>query len=433
MAVGPSVAGDDSTLNYSKHINYWRRCAKTYLPTQYTGNDCNRMMLAFFVLSALDLLGDLPTALSAEERQGFVEWVYRCQLPEGCFRPAPATNLGSQGNEENRIWDPVHLPGTFFALQILILLGDDLSRVKRREILQSLLKLQRPDGGFGQSVGEKDRVEGGNDTRFGYMGAAVRWILRGTVEGPVDGVPDIDVDKFVKCVQISETYDGGISEEPFHEAHAGFTCCAIGALYFVDRLPLKASQPPDDRIRGLTNLPMTLHWLVSRLTLTLDEEDAVDTLGDETDSAATCHDSHSFVKLGSYPSEGGKLSFLEQPTSHFELDWVGVNGRCNKIADTCYAFWGCAPLKMLDHLELIDTRPIRRWLLDKTQHVVGGFSKLPGDPPDIYHSYLGLAILSIFGEPGLKDVDAALCMSNRAKEHLESLPWRQAIVGEKGS
>ncbi|KAJ8611592.1 hypothetical protein MRB53_037895 [Persea americana] len=42
---------------------------------------------------------------------------------------------------------------------------------------------------------------------------------------------------------------------------------------------------------------------------------------------------------------------------------------------------------------------IRRYLLLKVQHLVaGGFSKYPDDPPDIYHSYLGLAALALLDE-----------------------------------
>ncbi|KAK3197366.1 hypothetical protein GRF29_1536g1524455 [Pseudopithomyces chartarum] len=324
----------ESRLNYAAHIRYWRRNLKTFLPHQYTGNDCNRMTLAAFILSALDILGDLPAALSQEERDGYVDWVYRCQLPGGGFRPAPATDLGTARSEGNQTWDPVHMAGTFFALLILVNLGDDLERVKRREILQWLPKLQRPDGGFGETLGEDDRVEGGNDSRFGFMAMGIRWMLRGNLQGSVEGVPDIDVDAFVECVQVAETYDGGLSEAPYHEAHAGFTSCAISALHLVDRLPTKE---PDGRIRGLRNLPKTLHWLAARQTLTLDEEDAADTYKDETDSSVTCHDAHSFMKLRDYPSTGGKLSFMTQPPVHAELKWVGMNGRENKIGDTCYA------------------------------------------------------------------------------------------------
>ncbi|KAF2645451.1 putative geranylgeranyl transferase beta subunit [Massarina eburnea CBS 473.64] len=427
MAPDVSVAGDDVKVNYAAHIRFWRRNLKTFLPRHYTGNDANRMLLGFFILSSLDILGDLPSALSPEERQGYIDWVYHCQLPEGGFRPAPVTNFGAARNDDNKIWDPAHLPGAFFALLNLVVLGDDLTRVKRRELLLWLTKIQRPDGSFGETLGENGQVEGGNDSRFGYMATAIRWILRGNLEGTVDGIPDIDVNQLVKCIRSAETYDGALSEAPLHEGHAGFTCTAIYALSLMDRLPVSK---PDGRVRGLTNLPMTLSWLVSRQTLTIDEDDSMDTLGDETDSAATCHDAHSFVKLQEYPSLQGLNSFEGEPDSHAELQWVGVNGRLNKIGDTCYAYWVLAPLFILGHEQIIDKRPVRRWLLEKTQHMVGGFGKASGDHPDIYHSFLGLLVVTMFGEAGLQDVDVVLCITNKAKRHLESLPWRRKLLGQ---
>ncbi|OCL04977.1 geranylgeranyl transferas-like protein type i beta subunit [Glonium stellatum] len=433
------VAGDESTLNHARHVNYWRRCLKTYLPSAYTSNDSNRMTFGFFIISALDLLGDLQKATTADEREAYAQWIYHCQHPEGGFRAFPATDFGELRNEENKIWDPAHVPATFFALLTLLLLGDSLERVRKRGCLVWLTKMQRPDGSFGETLGENGRVEGGNDARFGYCGTGIRYILRGTVEGPVDGVPDINVDKLVNCIRMSETYDGGVSEARFHEAHAGFTYCAINALSFLERLPLGVASPPaaslrqDDRIRGLSNLNLTLHWLASRQTATLDDEDAFDTNEDETDSSTTCHDTHSFVKFSSFPSKAGEISYKGQPTSHFEIQWTGMNGRCNKIADTCYAFWVCGSLCTLNQLNIIDRIALRRYLLDKAQHLVGGFGKLPGDPPDLYHSYLGLATMAMLNEQGLKSFHAALCFSNEAAQHLETLDWRRKILGNRNA
>lgn len=419
----------ETQLNYARHIKYWRRNLKTLLPHFYTSNDANRMLLALFTVSALDILGDLDAALSDEERQGHIDWVYSCQLPEGGFRPWPGSNFGGLRNDENKRWDPAHIPGTFFALLTLVVLGDDLERVKRREILAWLVKMQRPEGSFGETLGEDGFVHGGNDSRFGFMAAAIRWTLRGHLEGPYDGIPDIDVDAFVGCVREAECYDGGISEAPYHEAHGGFTSCAIAALLFLDRLPLKPDQKPDGRLRGVSNISQTLHWLASRQTTTLDEDDGLDTYNDETDTSETCHDAHSFVKLGAHPSVQAVSNTKGRPHIHFELQWVGMNGRCNKVADTCYAYWTCTPLQILGHLDIINQAPIRKWLLDKTQHIVGGFGKVTGDPPDMYHSFLGLMVLAMFKEPGLQGVDEALCITDRAKKHLESLPWRMEITG----
>jgi geranylgeranyl transferase type-1 subunit beta len=66
---------------------------------------------------------------------------------------------------------------------------------------------------------------------------------------------------------------------------------------------------------------------------------------------------------------------------------------------------------MLGHIDLIDQKAVTSFLLDHTQHPIGGFGKYPDEPPDIYHSYLGLAILSILEYPGLKPIHPAACIS----------------------
>jgi geranylgeranyl transferase type-1 subunit beta len=82
---------------------------------------------------------------------------------------------------------------------------------------------------------------------------------------------------------------------------------------------------------------------------------------------------------------------------------------------------------MLGHKTLIARTPSRRFLLSKTQHLIGGFAKHPSDPPDIYHSYLGLAALAIMGgDPALKELDAALCASTDTVRKVEAA--RAALV-----
>lgn len=64
------------------------------------------------------------------------------------------------------------------------------------------------------------------------------------------------------------------------------------------------------------------------------------------------------------------------------------------MADTCYVWWVDGALALLGRGRLLDRAPARRFLLDKTQHLIGGFAKHPGSPPDVYHAYLGLAALA---------------------------------------
>jgi geranylgeranyl transferase type-1 subunit beta len=46
--------------------------------------------------------------------------------------------------------------------------------------------------------------------------------------------------------------------------------------------------------------------------------------------------------------------------------------------------------------------------------------------PDLLHSYLGLATLAIYGEPGLKELDATFCFSKDAVERLKHVAWRRS-------
>lgn len=81
--------------------------------------------------------------------------------------------------------------------------------------------------------------------------------------------------------------------------------------------------------------------------------------------------------------------------------------------------------QILDQSTLPNTESARRWLLERTVHPqLGGFGKIAGDLPDVYHSYLGLATLSLFGEEELKPLDPGLCISKEAKGRLGAI-WKR--------
>ena len=201
---------EEVTFLKDRHIRYWLRCAKTFLPDQYTPNDSSRVTLAFFIVCALDLLDVLESKTSQEERQTWVDWLYHCQVPEGGFRGFTGTMYGMElRTTENRHWDPANLPATFFAILSLVVLGDDLSRVKREETLEWLPNLQRPNGSFGETLGEDGRIEGGNDLRFCCCAAGIRYVLGGTSNTALRKTADFDAEKLVSYIascQVRRSY-----------------------------------------------------------------------------------------------------------------------------------------------------------------------------------------------------------------------------------
>jgi len=120
----------------------------------------------------------------------------------------PGTDFGERANANNARWDPANVNATYFALTSLLILGDDLKRVHRKETLRWVCNMQRDDGSFGETL-VNGKQEGGRDPRLGYCATGVRYILRGaTAPGPtkVDGdmIDDIDFDTYVECLRRAE-------------------------------------------------------------------------------------------------------------------------------------------------------------------------------------------------------------------------------------
>ncbi|PWY76198.1 serine/threonine protein kinase [Aspergillus heteromorphus CBS 117.55] len=330
------------TFNRERHIKYFLRCLKTFLPSLYTSNDSNRMLLAFFTVAGLDLLGVLQSKTTPEERQGYIKWIYHCQVPTGGFRAFTGTDFGSENRTpENEAWDPANVPSTFFALVVLVILGDDLSRVKRAACLQWLPRLQRDNGSFGEVLGPGGDIEGGGDLRFCCFAAGTRYILRGKGGRDVDDIRDINVDKLAAFVQACQAYDGGMGEAPFCEAHSGHTYCAMGALTFLGRTAKTQTSPPV-LLPGAVEFESLVRWLVARQTAELgDTEESDEEDGPKVDAVPEpLADEELDIDAGL-----DRLPPLTPPTEE-SLRYAGFNGRCNKYADTCYSFWNLATLAL---------------------------------------------------------------------------------------
>ncbi|KAG9248307.1 terpenoid cyclases/protein prenyltransferase alpha-alpha toroid [Calycina marina] len=391
-------------LNRELHIKYWQRCLNSLLPTGYTTTDSTRMSLGYFILSALDILSAPP--LPSAQRTQIRNWILCCQHPSGGFCGSPNHKFPDayygDGKEE---MDPANLPATLFALMSLGFVGR-MEEVKRVKCLRWLKSLQRDDGSFGELV-RQGRIEGGRDMRYCFVAVSVRWLLRGYIK--IDSVEDIDIEALVAHIRAGQTFDGGVSESSQHEAHAGYTYCAIACLSLLGRLPHSSGAQTDSEISpGLTNISGTIRWLVSRQLQYHNEDDNSDDEGPGFEQSQNT----------------GICANTEPPLESLLINenmFVGFNGRVNKRADTCYAFWVVASLSMIGEVELVDPEPMRRFLTELTQHQIGGFGKCPGNPPDIYHSYLGLAALATLGEADLKQFDATLCISVEQRQRLEIL------------
>jgi len=138
---------------------------------------------------------------------------------------------------------------------------------------------------------------------------------------------------------------------------AGYTYCAIASLSLLNRLPSPADSSPSpsnkELLPGLTNIPATIRWLVSRQVGYKEEDEE----GEEEDPTQTQREALAGVYKDGPLVPG--LSFEEE-------EFVGFNGRCNKMVDTCYAYWVIAsldvsPMDKFSILKLVANSLWRCW------------------------------------------------------------------------
>ncbi|GAA5907831.1 hypothetical protein JCM5296_005797 [Sporobolomyces johnsonii] len=405
-----------------QHVLFALRHAK-YLPTPYLSEDSNRMTLAYFCLSALALLPSsavstanpalsaLEVTLKPAQRQGFVDWAYEQQAPTGGFRgsdsldvecsqePTPTTKVENllphvptapsaacpagpsrPPSRTSANLDHPNIIQSYTALLILALLADDFSRLDQRALLRFVGDCQNEDGSFSQFPGCPEP----GDPRSSYSAFAVASML--------DDWSTIDVEQGLQFLQSCRRYEGGFAQRPGLEANAGPTYCAIASFSLCDRL---SSIPDPDRL---------LRWLAQRQVRPPPPAEPSSTDSEEEDEEE------------------------EEPVPRDEM--AGFQGRANKPTDACYSFWNVAALKLLrpDLLpKLLDPSLDRNWLLSCQNKLYGGIAREPGAPPDVYHTYLSLAALSLGDADavGLRTLDPAWNVERSVAERIKRSLWRR--------
>lgn len=131
-------------------------------------------------------------------------------------------------------------------------------------------------------------------------------------------------------------------KKPYSSAcAAGYTYSGVGVLALLGKLPRRqinskgAGKMSADFVEGVTK------WLVSRQTLMLHEEDELPMADEEPPDVTPRFFPPTFHVQGAFPVSVADATLPKGSIekSPHDLQWAGFNGRCNKVADTCYAFW----------------------------------------------------------------------------------------------
>jgi len=212
-----------------------------FLPQPYQSQDSNRVTLAYFVFGAMDLLNiiDHPKL----KKQDVIDWIYSLQILPGKDREKNKHNFGFRGSNffvtpqddsacecTPHIHDKSHVAMSFVAISILLMMGDDLSRIDTKSVIASLPFIQQPNGSFSPTSGGAEF-----DMRYVYCAASVCYML--------NDWSTFNIEKATEYIISSQGYDSGIGQAPLEESHAGSSFCAIAALKLMgtlEKLPYKA-------------------------------------------------------------------------------------------------------------------------------------------------------------------------------------------------
>jgi geranylgeranyl transferase type-1 subunit beta len=209
-----------SMFDRERHIKYFAHHL-VQLPFPYSSLDTNRLTLVHFAAHALEMLGVWDDEVQVEQlglnKQVIIDWIYNLQIvgtSSGSSEAAAAgftggTFLGIPFHQDattcatciSHDYHFGHIAMTYTAIATLALLGDDLSRLHKPEIIAALQTLQGDNGSF-QCI----PLGSEQDTRFLFCACAISYMLQDWSA--------VNIDKACQYIQACRSFDGGIALLP---------------------------------------------------------------------------------------------------------------------------------------------------------------------------------------------------------------------------
>ncbi|XP_951903.1 farnesyltransferase beta subunit, putative [Theileria annulata] len=238
-----------------------------------------------------------------------------------------------------------HVATTYSALCVLKMF-DSVHMVDRELLHSFLMDMKSADGSFSATYG------GECDVRSTYCAIASACIAGILTEKIVENT----LEYIISC----QTYEGGLSAEPYLEAHAGYTYCGLASINIITSSFNKITSDMIKNVKNKLDLKRAYDWCINRLTAQF-----------------------------------------------------GFQGRPHKLVDSCYSFWVGASLLIIEQLfkHLHNTtysQSDNRFNEDRKLHeelvkcyilVISQTSKglrdKPGKPPDLYHTCYSLSYFNL--------------------------------------
>ncbi|KAG6482073.1 hypothetical protein ZIOFF_058700 [Zingiber officinale] len=289
---------------------------------------------------------------------------------------------------EALVIEHLRLNGAYWGLTTLDLLNE-IEAVKPDEIVQWIMQCQDiGSGGFGGNVG--------HDPHLLYTLSAVQ------VLALLNRLDVLDIDKVSDYVAGLQNEDGSFSGDMWGEVDTRFSYIAICCLSLLGQL-------------SKINVESTVNYIVS--CKNLDGGFGSIPGGESHAGQSNLLLKRKCVSILSW-SEKPRCFLTKFPPSYCLQSfvvWVPLQSRdlCTMSTETfsvCYSWWVLSSLVMIDRVHWIDKEKLTRFILNCQDKENGGISDRPDNAVDVYHTYFGVAGLSLLEYPGIKSIDPAYAL-----------------------
>ncbi|KAK1298663.1 Protein farnesyltransferase subunit beta [Acorus calamus] len=323
-----------------RHVRFFSDALEA-LPSDYEEQEINRITLAYFVVSALHILD----ALDRVDRDRIARWVLSLRrFPEKKTDFDDGQFYGFHGSRSSQFpnvdSEAVNLNGSHLASTYCAIAILKMIGYDLSSIDSESISVSMRNLQQPDGSFMPFILGAETDLRFVYCAASICYML--------NDWSGMDKKKATEYIIKCQSYDGGFGLLPGSESHGGATYCAVAALQLMGLIRNDFLSKP--MLSSVIDVPSLLQWCVQR-----------------------------------------------------QIEDGGFQGRRNKPSDTCYAFWVGGVLSILGTYDIFDKCSLRSFLLT-CQTKYGGFSKFPGQLPDLYHSYFGVCAFSMLREVGLRSL-----------------------------
>lgn len=267
---------------------------------------------------------------------------------------------------------------------------ESMNELKKSEIIDFVLKCQNINtGGFGGCIGHDETI---TNTHY-----AILILIQ------LDSLDKIDKDKVAEYFKSLQNKNGSFRLDKYGESDTRFSYCAASCLTLLGKTNYIDIDKATKYVLACQNFDGGFGGV----------------------PGAESHAAYTFCCIGYL----GILKKLNSIYVEKTCQWLaarqthlgGFNGRPEKLPDVCYSWWILSCFYVMKKDSYIDKELLIDFILKCQDNEEGGISDRPGNCNDVFHTFFGLAALSLLDYKNLVKIDPYFAIDERIIKRMNLL------------